>query len=263
MGPKQLVRLSNLVGLVAIILLIYWVFIFTLTEVFDLKIFRENMTETFYLSVLGILALMGGALMINIMFNLTRMADKHNADKEYNSLAFRRIVVLFVLTFPVIAVFLFTGDYMSKRKKEQMLIASAESILTDHKTKIDSLANYEYSLEWLLYADNTFYLLYGLDRNLPHISMIVADNIENTDVYLNYGKGAIYNDTILPQKKKYILKTTQLERNYLKSVFEGQVNEICFNKDGGKSELFYPYTYKGKKVVFYLSDYYNYGKFGS
>ena len=37
------------------------------------------------MSVLGILALMAGALIINIMFNLTRIAQKHNEDKTTTS----------------------------------------------------------------------------------------------------------------------------------------------------------------------------------
>ena len=80
MNNKTIVRLSNIIGITSIILLVYWVFIFISITVFGLKFFRENLTETFYLSVVGILALMLGALIINVMFNLTRIAEKHNLD---------------------------------------------------------------------------------------------------------------------------------------------------------------------------------------
>ncbi len=56
MNPKQLVKLSNVIGIVSILLLMYWIFIFITIEVFGLKVFRENMTETFYMSVFGIVA---------------------------------------------------------------------------------------------------------------------------------------------------------------------------------------------------------------
>mgnify|MGYP006170424293 CR=1 FL=1 len=82
MNAKQLVKISNYIGFISIVLLVYWVFTFILIEVFGLKVFRKNMTESFYLSVLGILAMMAGALIINIMFNLTRIAQKHNNDEE-------------------------------------------------------------------------------------------------------------------------------------------------------------------------------------
>jgi hypothetical protein len=62
MNNKALVRLSNIIGIISILLLVYWVFVFISIQVFGFKVFRENLTETFYLSVLGILALMFGAL---------------------------------------------------------------------------------------------------------------------------------------------------------------------------------------------------------
>jgi hypothetical protein len=80
MNNKALVRLSNIIGIISILLLVYWVFVFISIQVFGFKVFRENLTETFYLSVLGILALMFGALIINVMFNLTRIAEKLNQD---------------------------------------------------------------------------------------------------------------------------------------------------------------------------------------
>ena len=40
MNPKQLVKLTNTVGIVSFVLLIYWIFVFILVQVFNLKIFR-------------------------------------------------------------------------------------------------------------------------------------------------------------------------------------------------------------------------------
>ena len=61
MDTKLLVKISNIIGLVATILLVYWIFTFILTQVFGLKIFREHLTNSFQLSIFGILALMAGA----------------------------------------------------------------------------------------------------------------------------------------------------------------------------------------------------------
>jgi len=69
----KIIALTNRVALVAMILLLYWVFIFISITVFDFKVFKENITETFYLSVIGILALLAGAVIVNVMFNLTKI----------------------------------------------------------------------------------------------------------------------------------------------------------------------------------------------
>ena len=64
--------------MLSILLLIYWVFVVIAVQVFGFKIFRENISQTFAMSILGIFALMVGSLIINVMFNLTRIAERHN-----------------------------------------------------------------------------------------------------------------------------------------------------------------------------------------
>ena len=108
MNYKTLVKLSNIIGIISIILLVYWVFVFISITVFGLKIFRENITETFYLSVLGVLALMLGSLIINVMFNLTRIAEKHNQDElSVSKQVNKKMGLLFGLSFPLIFGLLF------------------------------------------------------------------------------------------------------------------------------------------------------------
>lgn len=153
MNAKRIVKLSNILCIIAVIALSYWVFTFIIMNVFGLKVFKENITETFYLSILGILALMFGALITNVMFNLTRIAEKHNNDTTDSKRSSNRVLVLsFILLFPAITIFLFTGDYLTARKKEKMLIGSAESIVVDNKKVIDEIMDYEFTKEWI---DNT------------------------------------------------------------------------------------------------------------
>ena len=45
MNPKKLVKISNTIGAISIVLLIYWVFVFITIEVFGLKVFKENITQ--------------------------------------------------------------------------------------------------------------------------------------------------------------------------------------------------------------------------
>ena len=156
MNNKVLVRLSNIIGITSILLLVYWVFIFISIQIFGFKVFRENLTETFYLSVLGILALMFGALIINVMFNLTRIAGKHNQDSiDIPKQTSKNIGLLFGLSFPLIFGLLFGGDYLSSRKKEKMLVASAKSIIDNSLDKSNKLVNYSFDEKWIIETDNT------------------------------------------------------------------------------------------------------------
>jgi len=265
MNNKGLVRLSNVIGITSIILLVYWVFIFISITVFGLKVFRENLTETFYLSVVGILALMFGALIINVMFNLTRIAEKHNQDDLNKSKSVsKKLGLLFGLSFPLIFVLLYGGDYLTSRKKEKMLIASAKSIIENNIDKANKLVNYSFDKKWLVQTTDILDLYSKTDKNFPYISVIVSDSIDHSKVFLGireYYEGV--NDTVLPVKQDFIKQTTKEEREYLKNVFTKNSQEIRFSASDGQYELFYPYFKNGKKIVLYFSDYQRYGKIGS
>jgi hypothetical protein len=266
MNQKSIIRLCNIIGIVSILLLLYWVFVYISMEVFGFKVFERNITDTFYASVIGILSLMSGALMINIMLNLTRIANKHNADTEPTSVSrFKKPVILaFVLSFPLIFAFLYAGDKLTANQKKAFLISSAKELIQDNPEKVQQLSDYIYNLQYLVKTDNAIRLLSEIDENFPSIAIVVADTVENTKVFLKFG--VAYNaekDTVLPDKKSYLFPTSKDEKAYLLEVFTKQFREPLFSAYDGKYELYYPFLYKGKMIVLYFSDHQYYGKIGS
>ena len=237
MNDKKLVKLSNIIGFSSIILLIYWVFIFIAITVFELKVFRENLTDTFYLSVFGILALMFGALIINIMFNLTRIAEKHNNDKiNQTKKSSKRLIGLFILSFPILFAFLYCGDYLTSRKREKMLISSAQSIIESENKKSENLINYSFDKEWIIETADILNFYSSIDTHFPHVSVIVVDTLDNSTIFLGFhaSAGISKNDTILPRKVNYIKNTTKEERGYLDEIFFENRDEIRFSAHKGK-----------------------------
>lgn len=264
MNPKTLVKISNSIGVISIILLIYWVFTFISIQVFGLKVFRENITESFYFSIIGILALMTGALIINLMFNLTRIAEKHNNDKTLNKNISKKTLFIFLLSFPIIFGVLFTGDYLTSQKKEKMLINSANRIMEENSNKADKILEYNFDNDWINETSDILKFVSSIDKNFPSVEVIVQDNINGAKIYLGFKQYSHRtNDTIAPKKINYIQKTTQEERDYLQNVFEQKTNKTRFSASDGNYELFYPYLKNGKQVVFYFTDFQRYGKFGS
>jgi uncharacterized membrane protein len=47
--------------MVTVVLLVYWIFAFVSIQVFGFKVFRENLTQIFAMSILGIFAVLGVA----------------------------------------------------------------------------------------------------------------------------------------------------------------------------------------------------------
>ncbi len=268
MNLKLLVKLSNVVAVISILLLIYWVFVFVSVEVFGFRIFRENISQTFSLSVLGILALMGGSLMVNVMFNLTRIAQKHNSDVVAESgVGSRKWILLFALSFPLLFGLLFAGDYVTSVKKETMLTNTARAIVSANADRTKRLVNYEFSPQWLSDTSNTLDLFERTERNFPNASVIVKDTIDRADVFLAFREYREMKDNngalIQPEKSTYLMRTTKPDRDYLNRVFDEGFSEPRFSASDGNYELFYPYFQEGKRIVLYFSDFQRYGKMGS
>jgi hypothetical protein len=267
MNPKSIVRLSNIVGAVSIILLVYWVFVFISIQVFGLKVFRENITETFYISVMAILALMFGALIINIMFNLSRIAEKHNGDEQSSSVTkSKKPMILFGLSFPLIFAFLFAGDYLTAKRKESNLQKAAAGIVAKYEEKLNDIARYRFEKKWIGETAHTLTLLSKTDKHFPTVVVITQDSLDGSDVYLGFNSYYYIEEkdtTLQIHKQNYLLETTQEERDYLNAAFGSGTMDTRFSAHDGRYELYYPYEHNGKRIILYFSDYQRYGKIGS
>jgi len=265
MTAKKIVKLSNILCIISVIALCYWVFTFIVMNVFGLKVFRKNLTETFYLSILGILALMFGALITNIMFNLTRIAEKHNSDTTDLKQTNKIILICFIALFPIITILLFAGDYLTANKKERMLVQSAESIVVSNKNIIDEIINYDFTKKWISNASTKLQLLSKMDRNYKNISILVSDSIDNVPVFLIFNS---YDYTTKdsqhePDKVNFVFQSDIKQREYLEKVFQNNFLEKNFSAYDGNYEMFYPIKHKDKIIVLYFQDRQQYGKIGS
>jgi len=80
MNAKKLVKATNIVGMVAVVLLVYWVFVLISSNVFGLKVFREYITEIFLMSILGILAVMGGVQAAKVLLQIETATLKRKGE---------------------------------------------------------------------------------------------------------------------------------------------------------------------------------------
>jgi hypothetical protein len=145
-----------------------------------------------------------------------------------------------------------------------MLIASAKSIIENNKEKSNELVNYSFNETWIIETENILDLYSKTDTHFPNVSVIVADSIDKSEVFLGfrYYDGKL-NDTIQPIKKDFIQQTTEEEREYMEEVFYKNIDKIRFSANDGRYELFYPYIKDEKRIILYFSDYQRYGKIGS
>lgn len=260
----NIVKITNKIALTSVVLLIYWVFIFVSKEVFGFKVFRENMTEIFSLSILGIFAILFGSLILNIMFNLTAIAENRSKEEKLVTKgSYKKHLALFFSSLVIIFLLLYVGDLATSQKKENYLVSSASDLLVEQKEVINRLSNYSFSREYIERASKDIRLLSKIEEKFPQITVIVRDSIDNKNLLLGFGQYSGLGINEIAEKTDYILSTSSEERTYLNSVFDGHPTKHRFSSNDGKYEIYYPVKTDKGIIVIYLSQYSRYGKLGS
>jgi len=267
MNRDKLIRVTTNVAIVSILLLVYWVFIFVSTTVFGFKVFRENLTETFYLSILGILAVLGGAMVVNVILNMSKIADalaaQNPSSTDIKTISRRSRLMLFVLSFPALFILLYLGDNASSIKKQNYLVSSAKYIANNNSDEIERIGNFSFDSS---YANATAATLTRMSREyekFPSVSVILADTISDKPAFLEFTQYDEWTNKGRDEKHEHIFSSSPEERDYLKQVFERHKLTHRFSAHDGSYELFYPVKTSKRIIILYFTDRSQYGKIGS
>lgn len=281
MNKTRIVNWANAIGIIAVVCLIYWVFIFMVNTVFGLKIFKAHLTEAFFMSVLGLLALMAGTLMVSLMLNITRIAaslEKLTSSLTNTSLtsslmsARQKLLLLggIVLSFVLIAVGMFAGDAYTRYEKKRLLLNMATTLVEENKNTLQATNSFVFSRPAVVELGRQLEMIAKIDSTVDELSLLVQDNIDGRPVVLSFNRNAswraVHDDNKEGQelrKINYLFSASQAQRVYLNEVFAGKTTESRFEANNGNYELFYPVVINKKVVVFYFNDYQRYGKFSS
>lgn len=261
----NIAKITNKIALISVIALIYWVFIFVSMEVFGFKVFRQNMTQIFGLSILGIFAILFGSLVLNIMFNLSAIAEHVKQEQPRQQKRASWWVPIVILSFPLLFGLLYWGNNATNKKRENYLISSAKILQETQRESINLLASYTFGMAYIKKSCQTLKYLGKVDENFPYIFVIQQDNINGKRVNLNFTNSCYLDKKSESDLKKvdYILGTSVKEREYLRDVFTGKVLEPLYSGNDDKFELYYPIQTTNGRFVLYLSKYSQYGKIGS
>lgn len=265
---EHIIKRTNRCAIVSFHLLVYWVFIFISITVFDFKVFKENLTEIFFLSVIGIFVILTGSVVVNIMSNLTKISTvmgNRNSSSELVPPSKRKKSAFFLWAlFPALFCFLFVADFASTMKREKLILSSAKYLLDENQGIISKFTEYSFNREYINQVSNSLRLIEKIDEDFPNVDLIISDEIEGKNVHLKFdSRDYSSNEKTEIRKVKYIFSSSKEEREYLQDVFFGQHKDYRFSADGRYYELFYPVMINSKIVVLYLSDRKGYGKIGS
>lgn len=219
MNHTLIVKATNRIALYATVVLFYWVVVFLTITVFDLKIFRGHMTETFYLSILGIFAILGGSIVLNVMSNLSRISESVSIKEEFqeaSALPSKYKTLMMVLSVPIIVCLLFSGNALSAKKKKELLISSASAMVSENQKELGVLAAYEFSNAYIENAGKILSVMEKIDRNFPDVKIILPDNINEKKVFLAFQSYEYDFSKKSAEKQSYIYSASKEIEHTLK-----------------------------------------------
>ncbi len=266
MNRNRIIKLTTVIALASIVLLIYWVFMFVSITVFDFKIFRENLTEAFYLSVLGIFSLISGALIVNVIFNLSKIADAlegGNPNIETVNKKAPVLRILFILSFPLLFALMYFGDAASSVKKEKYLVSSAETVINNNREDVDFLTDYTFTSSYVEETARRLRLISREDEHFPSVSVIHMDTINGSEKFLLFSMYTQWDKYKGSVKSDFLFSCSKEEREYLHDIFEKKEKGHSFSAADGHYELYFPLETEKGRAVLYFSDASRYGKIGS
>lgn len=266
MNHSFIIKTTNRIALYASVALLYWVLIFLTITIFDLKIFRGHMTEIFYLSILGIFAILGGSIVLNVMSNLSKISEAITEQFGAPSPVARRSrlkIYIAIASMPLIVSLLFLGNELSAQKKKEMLVSAAQAMVAESSSELGILAHYEFGPSYIQEAAKILSVMEKIDKNFPEAMVIVPDQIGTKSVFMVF-QSHLYNESNEEvAKQNYIFSSASEDRTYLQSVFSSGNTDMRFLANGGNYELYLPVQAGNKTIVLYFSDLQRYGKFGS
>ena len=258
----NIAKITNRTALVTVTLLVYWVFIFISCTVFDFTIFKEGLTTAFGMSVLGIFAVLTGAIVLNIMYNLTALAEARQP-LAATTTSRRPWGKLFCGSLLLILALLWAGDWANGRQREQQLIAAAELLVEQQQEVVARIADYEFSAAYINRTGQDLTLLGNIDTSFPNITAITLDEIDGQPMLMGFGSSAATTDDKIPHKVDYIHSTAADERAYLLQALAGKERGSRFFYDGRSYRLLFPVATANGVLILQLSDYDRYGSFSS
>lgn len=259
MNEKSLISFTNKIAIAFVILLIYWVSVFIAVSVFDLKVFRENMTAMFGLSIMGIIAVLSGCAVINIMLNLSIIAKSKEKEIVSQRKSSLRAAITFLLPLVFLIGVLFLGDKLSSNKKERIFKNTAESILNENKVRIEKLVYSKIDSSYISESKEIIKVLEKSDELIPQVSIIFKDSISGQKVYVEINSRIDGDD----KKSDLVFQTNTELRKYLTSVFDQGKTDPFFKRKESRFKYYYPITLKNKTAILMFNEYSRYGKFGS
>ena len=254
LNPKTIVKLSNSIGLFSILLLIFLVFGFIVSVIFNLQ-FISFRKDYFGISILAVLSLMAGALILNIMFNLSRIASRGEPVAEDNPQKVKRLKWILLSGFPVVAIALVAGDNYSKEISSKKSLEFAKH-LQAQLAEEEKFGAYEFSKNWIDKSEKNLSFINQLNGRPGNFALIWQDTLNNKKHFFSISE--YYEneeDSSAFEKETFMLHPDNEEAERIEKILNGELKTIQQERNGRNFESLIPFKQNKKTFILQYIEY--------
>lgn len=261
------------VAQIAFIALILVVSVSVFINVFDLTPFGKRTTETILIVIPVIIALIGGAALLNVIANLNVISDamvrttNTAGEKSLITASFAFLIkrFLYYIGIPLIVLFgiVFASDRVTKIQKEKFLLSDAQTTAGQFQSDFNRISTTQWSAGFVNQIAQSLKLMSMQNKKFPHVTLILSDTVQEKNVYLGFNNYSNISPDKEPNKVDYVFSTDAQDREYLQMVFQQSFKEYRYTAFDGRHEFFYPIKFGARQAVLLFSEQSRYGKIGS
>lgn len=288
MNHAVMVKWLNRLVVLVLVLLSYVFFIFVFSDIFNLKVFTRTGNNLFGYGVSGLFAVMGAALILNIMLNLSRIADgveqtvyHRNAEQHVATSQHKRWwlwLAGFLLSLVLIGGALLSGDRYTRMIKKRLMMATAAQVIQERSSQFNQIVSLpltENDTAAVQAISDQLKLVRQIERHVDNIHLLLPARYHGEAVVVQLDQHSAIADPIATDATLNTSKTPSVDvnnmlfssdmsqRQWLQRVFAGQETAPRYSYENDNYELFYPVKLHAGWVVFYFTDRHAYGKVSS
>lgn len=268
MKSNSKIKLANLtIKLMAftVLVIILWFLIFIVSTTFNLNVFASKTTDFFMMIISAAIAIIICSAFLNISLNISLIADSKIREMKLEpAIKFgKKMFITFGLIFILIVSFLFIGDYLSRNKEKHLLYNECEDIVQRYDKSINEITECLADENKLKEIPSILQFLSNQKAEFPDVQIITSVDFNGQIAYLTITGYANAEDLGKPFFNNSFYQCNLKDCDYLKSVFEDDLDKIHFWSEESDYRLYYPVKTNKAHFVLLFSKYTRYGKFGS
>ncbi len=265
-GTKfKLVKLTVSIILLTIGGIIIWFFGLMLTLTFNLNVFDQG-SMGFMASILGgALVLAACSALLNLVLNLSIIAEKSVTAEEKNesSPVNYKSAAIFAGALLLTAVFLFAGDYLSRKSFRNKLTAEVHDIIARYPKSIEKIGTLIQDKKSQNEIPAILSFLSKLKHEFPSVILITSGTFNGEKAFMKITPYTQEHDLLKPGIYNSFYECGKKDCDYLAQVFSGKSNEKYFWNENDNYYYYIPYGSGENTYILLFSKLQRYGKIGS